>query len=86
MPALSVLLVVHREQAFLEECIGSVLADRGADVELLVIDDASPDHGPAILDRLARADERMRVVHLPERAGRAAARDLALEQASGEHV
>lgn len=87
MPVLSIVLAVHGEQAFIEECAASVLGqEASADVELVAIDDASPDHGPAVLDRLAERDPRVRVEHLAECVGRGAARDIGLAKASGEYV
>nr|MBA3408297.1 glycosyltransferase [Solirubrobacterales bacterium] len=65
MPTLSFVLVVHREQAHLEGCVASLLDQPFGDVELLAIDDASPDHGPRLLDELAGRHARMRVIHLP---------------------
>jgi CDP-glycerol glycerophosphotransferase len=87
MPVLSIVLVVHGEQAFIEECAASVLGQEGsADVELIAIDDASPDHGPDVLDRLAERDSRIRVEHLAERVGPAEARARGVAEASGEYV
>jgi CDP-glycerol glycerophosphotransferase len=83
---LSVVLVVHREQGFIEECIRSFSSQSFADAELVVVDDASPDHAPAILDELAERDERVTVHHLPARVGFGEARNLALEHVRGEHV
>jgi CDP-glycerol glycerophosphotransferase len=83
MPRLSVVLVAHGEQAHLEELASSALH---GDVELVVIDDASPDHGPELLDALAVRDDRVRIHHLTERAGLGEARNLALELARGEYV
>jgi CDP-glycerol glycerophosphotransferase len=85
-PTLSFVLVVHREQAYLEECAASLLGEPAADVELVAIDDASPDHGPDLLDALAARDERVRVHHLGERAGRGPARNVALDAVAGDHV
>ena len=86
MPALSVVLVVHREQGYIEECVRSVLAQDVRDVELVVVEDASPDHAPELLDDLVAGDERAQVHHLAERIGLGAARNLALRRASGDHV
>src|SRR3954462_9660427 len=87
MPVLSIVLAVHGEQAFIEECAASVLDQEGsADVELIAIDDASPDHGPGVLDRLAERDSRVRVEHLDERVGPAAARRIGVEMAAGAYV
>ncbi|WP_259311297.1 bifunctional glycosyltransferase family 2 protein/CDP-glycerol:glycerophosphate glycerophosphotransferase [Capillimicrobium parvum] len=86
MIRVSFLLVVHREQAYVAECVRSVLREGGDDVELVAIDDASPDHGPEVLDQLAAEDPRVRVRHLPQRIGLGASRDLALSLARGRHV
>ena len=86
MPLLSFVLVVHGEQAFIEECAESVLDQGFDDLELIAVDDASPDHGPARLDRLAESDPRVSVEHLDRRVGLGAARNLGLERASGEFV
>ncbi|MEA2438169.1 MAG: hypothetical protein QOF65_2725, partial [Thermoleophilaceae bacterium] len=45
MPLLSFVLAVHGEQAYIEECAGSILGQDVDDLELIAIDDASPDHG-----------------------------------------
>jgi CDP-glycerol glycerophosphotransferase len=86
MPLLSVVVVLHREQGYVEQCVRSVLDQDFEDVELIAVDDASPDHGPALLDALAAADPRVSVRHLPERVGLGAARNLALGMASGDYV
>ncbi len=85
-PALSLILVVHREQGWLPELAASVLEQDFADLELVAVDDASPDHAPELLDQLAERDPRVRVKHLPSRVGRGEARNLALELAEGEYV
>jgi CDP-glycerol glycerophosphotransferase len=86
VPTLSVVVVVHREQGWLDPCVRSILDDAPAELELIAVDDASPDHGPELLDGLADDTTAMRVLHLTERAGTAAARAAGLEQARGEHV
>ncbi|MDX6658247.1 MAG: CDP-glycerol glycerophosphotransferase [Solirubrobacteraceae bacterium] len=85
-PRLSFVLVVHREQAFLEPCLASILGQDVPDIEVVAVDDASPDHGPSLLDAAAERDARVRVRHLPGRVGLGAARNLALDMAQGDHV
>ena len=63
---LSFVMTVHRGQAYLTDSIRSILGHTGADVELVAVDNASPDHAPELLDELARADDRLVVLHLPE--------------------
>ena len=69
MPLLTFVLAVHREQAYLRECAASILDQDFADVELVAIDDASPDHVPELLDELAERDPRVRVGRVDERVG-----------------
>ena len=52
-PQISVVLVVHREQAYLRELVSSVLDQSFRQLELLAVDNASPDYGPEILDEQA---------------------------------
>jgi CDP-glycerol glycerophosphotransferase len=85
-PVLSLVLVVHREQGWLPELAASVLEQPFGDLELVAIDDASPDHAPEMLDELAERDPRLRVKHLASRVGRGEARNAGLELASGEFV
>ncbi|HEX3906526.1 MAG TPA: bifunctional glycosyltransferase family 2 protein/CDP-glycerol:glycerophosphate glycerophosphotransferase [Mycobacteriales bacterium] len=86
MPRLSVVLVVHREQAWIHECVRSILEQSYRDFELIVIDDASPDHGPQLLDDLASADDRIRLLHLSTALPRGAARNIALDRADGDYL
>ena len=76
--------MVHREQAYLQECVASLLDDPTLDVEVVAIDDAAPGHAPALLD--AVGDPRLRVHHARERLGPGRAHDLGLEQATSDHV
>src|SRR3954467_14856203 len=85
-PLLTFVLVVHREQAYLRECAASILEQDLAELELIAIDDASPDHVPELLDELAERDPRGRGRHLPVRAGPGEGRNLALAEASGDYV
>ena len=84
MPLLSFVVVAHREQAYLEGCVEALLA--APDVELVAVDDASPDHGPELLDALAARDERVHVLHLRERSGLGPGRDAGLAHATGDFV
>jgi CDP-glycerol glycerophosphotransferase len=86
MPRLSIVLVVHREQAWIHGCVRSILEQSYRDLELIVIDDASPDHGPELLDEIAAADERVRLLHLSTPLPRGAARNIALDRADGDYV
>ncbi len=85
-PRLTVVLVVYREQAYLRDCVSSVLDQSFRDIELLAVDNASPDHGPEILDELAQEEDRLVVRHLDQAVSLGDARNVGLESARGEYV
>jgi CDP-glycerol glycerophosphotransferase len=87
-PLISVILAVHGVAAYLPGCLDSILGqpDPPAGIEVIAVDDASPDACGAILDARAAADPRLRVVHLPERSGPGPARMRGLAEATGENV
>ena len=85
MPVISVVVPVYGVADFLPECLDSILAGE-FDIEVIAVDDASPDGSGKILDDRAAADPRLRVVHLDRNGGQGQARNLALEQATGEYV
>ncbi|SCE70787.1 glycosyltransferase family 2 protein [Micromonospora mirobrigensis] len=85
-PLLSVVVPVYAVEAFLPQCLDSILADPTADLEVVAVDDRSPDGSPALLDRYADADGRVRVLHLAENAGLGGARNAGLARATGRYV
>jgi glycosyltransferase involved in cell wall biosynthesis len=85
-PAVSVVMAVYNAQDFLAEAIESVLDQTLADFELLVVDDASTDGSPAIVERYARADRRIRAFRLARNGGTAHARNAALAHARAPFV
>ena len=86
MPRLGLVLVVHREQGFLRPALTSVLAGAPDDLEVVVVDDAAPDHSGDIADEVAARDPRVRVVHLPHRVGPGPARAAGLAEVGADHV
>jgi glycosyltransferase involved in cell wall biosynthesis len=84
VPLVSVLLAVHDDARFVGQAIHSVLGQTLPDLELIVVDDASKDGTPALLD--AVADERLRVVRNEQQAGLAASLNRGLDLARGRYV
>lgn len=83
-PWLSVLVPVHNVAPYLEECIGSLLAQADGGVELVLLDDASSDGSLALAQALAARDPaRVRVLHTGTNAGVAVARNRLLDEARG---
>lgn len=82
---LSVIIPVYEVESTLQRCVGSVLRQGVADMEVILVDDGSPDHCPAICDRLAKEDNHIRVLH-KENGGLSDARNAGLDAAKGEYV
>jgi len=84
MPLISVVIPVHGVEDYLDRCLDSVLADPAASLEVIAVDDASPDRCGAIL--AARHDPRLRALTTTTAVGPGAARDLGAKEAAGEYV
>ncbi|NYD66668.1 glycosyltransferase family 2 protein [Agromyces atrinae] len=82
----SVVIPVHNVAPYLDACLRSVLGQDHDRLDVIVIDDASTDATPAILERWHRRDPRVRVITRTESRGPNAARNLALAEARGEFV
>jgi CDP-glycerol glycerophosphotransferase len=93
MPLITVVIPVHGVEDYLERCLDSVLGPASlaacgdgpaASLEVIAVDDASPDRCGEIL--AARRDPRLRVIRTPTAAGPGPARDLGAKEATGEYV
>ena len=85
MPKLSVIIPVYKVEDYLERCVRSVLNQSYKDVELVLVDDGSPDRCPQICDELATEDGRIKVVH-KKNGGLASARNEGIKNATGEYL
>ncbi|MFI6941642.1 CDP-glycerol glycerophosphotransferase family protein [Streptomyces sp. NPDC050418] len=86
MARFSVVVPAHRVQGYLRECLESVLAQSFADLELIVVDDASPDASAAIAAEYAERDPRVRPIRLDRHGGTGVARNTGASHASGEFL
>jgi CDP-glycerol glycerophosphotransferase len=85
-PQISIVLPVYGVQDYLPYCLDSILGQEGARIEVIAVDDASPDDCGKILDTRAALDPRLRVVHLAANAGPGHARNTGLDLATGAYV
>lgn len=85
VPLISVIVPVYRVEPYLRQCVDSILSQTHSHLEILLVDDGSPDGCPAICDGYARLDARVRVIH-QENQGLSAARNTGLDIASGEFI
>ncbi|MGW4913169.1 bifunctional glycosyltransferase/CDP-glycerol:glycerophosphate glycerophosphotransferase [Streptomyces sp. NPDC004270] len=86
MPRFSLIVPCFKVQGFLRECLDSVLEQTFHDIEVIAVDDRSPDGSGAILDEYAARDPRVRVLHLPENVGLGHARNAGLPHATGDFL
>jgi CDP-glycerol glycerophosphotransferase len=86
LPLVSVIIPVYDVADYLPGLLDSVLGQDGPDIEVIAVDDASPDGCGQLLDARAAADPRLRVVHLDANAGPGHARNTGLGLAAGEYV
>lgn len=82
---ISVIIPVYKTQQYLKECMDSVLRQRGVDLEIILVDDGSPDDCPAMCDAYAEQCENVKAVH-KENGGLGLARNAGAEAASGEYL
>ena len=86
MPKVSIVIPVYKVEKYLPACLDSVLSQSLTDIEVICIDDASPDRCPEILDEYAARDNRIRVLHLSENHQQGYGRNRGTEMAKGKYV
>ena len=77
---------VYRVEAFLRKCVDSVVSQEIDDMEIILVDDCSPDGSGRLCDTLACSDARIRVVHRGQNGGLSAARNSGLDVATGDCI
>ena len=82
MPLLSIIVPVYKVEAYLDECVRSILGQTYTDLELILVDDGSPDRSGEMCDAWAERDSRGRVIHKPN-GGVCSARNAGLDAARG---
>ena len=85
MPAISVIIPVYKVEPYLDACVSSVVGQTFSDLEILLVDDGSPDRCPELCDAWAKKDPRVRVIH-QENGGLSAARNTGIEATTGEFL
>ena len=86
MPLLSILVPCYNEELNAVETLGSALAQRYPNIEVIAINDGSSDGTAAVLDRMAAADSRLRVIHLAHNQGKAVALQMGAIAARSEYL
>ncbi len=85
LPLISVIVPVYKVETVLRRCVDSLLAQTYPHVEIILVNDGSPDGSPAICDEYAAQNDRVQVVHR-ENGGLSAARNSGIDASHGEHL
>lgn len=81
----SVIVPIYKVEDYLDECVKSIVGQTYKNIEIILVDDGSPDHCPQKCDEWAKNDLRIRVVH-KQNGGLSSARNAGLDVAKGEYI
>ena len=82
---ISIIVPVYKVEEYLKRCIESIMGQSYQNIEIILVDDGSPDNCPEMCDEFAKQDDRIKVVH-KKNGGLSDARNVGLENASGKYV
>lgn len=85
MAKVSIIVPVYKVEQYLEKCVDSLREQTLSDIEIILVDDGSPDRCPEICDNYARIDKRIKVIH-KQNGGLGLARNSGIEIATGEFI
>lgn len=84
-PKISVIVPIYKVEPYLRKCLDSIVNQTYRNLEIILVDDGSPDNCGAICDEYAAKDQRVRVIHKAN-GGLSSARNAALEIATGAYI
>lgn len=82
---ISIIIPVYKVEKYLDKCLNSVVNQTYKNIEIILVDDGSPDNCPTICDEWAKKDDRIRVIH-KENGGLSSARNAGIDVAKGEYL
>lgn len=82
---ISIIVPVYKVEKYIHECIDSILSQTYKNIELLLIDDGSPDNCPRICDNYALKDKRIKVYH-KKNGGLSDARNFGIDNSTGKYL
>lgn len=84
-PKISVIIPIYNVEKEIHRCVDSVINQTLEDIEIILVDDGSPDNCSIICDEYGEKDKRVRVIH-KENGGLSDARNVGLLESSGEYI
>lgn len=85
MIKVSIVVPIYKVENYLEECVDSILNQTLKEIEVILVDDGSPDDCPRIVDAFAKKDKRVVAVH-QKNSGYSVAVNKGIEMAKGEYI
>lgn len=82
---ISVIVPVYKVEKYLDRCVESIVNQTYQNLEIILVDDGSPDNCPAMCNKWGKKDIRIKVIHT-ENGGSARARNIALDIAKGKYI
>lgn len=82
---ISVIVPIYKVEKYLRHCVESIRQQTYKDLEIILVDDGSPDKCPQICDEFASIDNRIKVIH-KENGGASSARNAGLDAATGDYI
>ena len=82
---ISVIVPIYKVEKYLDKCVQSIINQTYTDLEIILVDDGSPDNCGKMCDEYAEKDERIKVIH-KENGGLSDARNAGVEKATGDYV
>lgn len=85
LPLISVIVPIYNVEKYICKCVESIINQTYKNLEIILVDDRSPDNCPKICDEYAQADKRIKVIH-KENGGLSDARNAGIKVAGGEYI
>ena len=83
MMKVSIVIPIYKVEDYLDRCVESVVSQTYKDLEIILVDDGSPDHCPQMCDAWAKKDDRIKVIH-QQNKGLSGARNTGIREAKGD--
>lgn len=84
-PLISIIVPVYKVESYLDDCLLSLTSQSYENIEIILVDDGSPDNCPALCDKWAQKDIRIKVIH-KKNGGLSSARNVGIDLAKGEYI
>lgn len=85
MDLISVVVPIYKAEKYINRCVASIAAQTYSNLEIILVDDGSPDSCPKICDNWTMSDSRVKVIHC-ENGGVSAARNIGIRNSSGRYI